>query len=85
MRISIVYTSNGPRKAFIDNKKAIKEYERLRDLDDYVDYSVMELPVEDRPHNQPLNVDRLHPAESKGKSYDEIQKGYRDYLRSHRG
>jgi hypothetical protein len=48
MRISIIYTANGPFKAFLDSSKAIKEYERLRDLDDYVDYSVMELPVEDK-------------------------------------
>jgi hypothetical protein len=47
MRISIIYTANGPFKAFIDFNKAVKEYEKLRDMDDYVDYSVMELPVED--------------------------------------
>lgn len=46
-RISVIYTSNSPFKVFIDNKKAVAEYERLRDLDDYVDYSVMELPIED--------------------------------------
>ena len=52
MRISIIYTSNGPFKVFIDNKVALQEYERLRDLDDFVDYSVIEMPVDDRfPNN----------------------------------
>jgi hypothetical protein len=48
MRISIIYTSTGPLKAFVDYERAVEEYEKLRDMDDYVDYSVMELPVEDK-------------------------------------
>lgn len=50
MRISIIYAVS-PIKAFLDNKAAIREYERLRDLDDYVDYSLVELHVEDAPYD----------------------------------
>lgn len=53
MRISIIFAVS-PLKAYLDNKAAIREYERLRDLDDYVDYSLMELSVEDAPPNKPV-------------------------------
>ena len=49
MRISVIYTANGPFKIYRNQIKAIREYERLRDLDDFVDYSLIELPVEDSP------------------------------------
>lgn len=54
MRISIIHTKGRPFKAYLDNKTAIKEYERLRNLDDYVDYSLIEMPIEDSPHNKPV-------------------------------
>ena len=53
MRISIIFAQS-PLRVYLDNKTAIKEYKRLRDMDDYVDYSIMELPVEDAPHNKPV-------------------------------
>lgn len=38
------------------------------------------------PAKEPTTApDREHPAVSEGKSAEEIQKGYRDYLRAHRG
>ena len=36
-------------------------------------------------HNKVIDPDPEHPAVSNGKSAKEIQKGYRDYLRAHRG
>jgi len=36
-------------------------------------------------YNQSLHFDHEHPAVSNGKSAKEIQKGYSDYLRAHRG
>ena len=46
MRIFIIHVSGSPLKAYLHREQAVKESERLRDLDDFVDYSLIDLPVE---------------------------------------
>ncbi len=45
MRIFIIYTKAGPFRAYLDQKEAYSEYNRLKNLDDLVDYSLIALPV----------------------------------------
>jgi len=48
MRISIIHIEGKPFKAFLDYNRAVEERERLNILDKgYIEYSVMELSVED--------------------------------------
>lgn len=47
MRIYIIYTQAGPYKVYLDQTAAYKEYNRLKKLDDYVNYSVADMPVEE--------------------------------------
>lgn len=56
MRISIIYTDNGPFKVFLDENKAYAERKRLqeRELDEDLFYSVISMPIQDRPHNKPM-------------------------------
>jgi hypothetical protein len=42
----IIYTAaGGPFKAYLDERKAYREYERLRDMDDGIDYSIVTFRV----------------------------------------
>jgi len=44
MRIHIIFTT-GPFKAYLDGRQARQEYIRLRDLNDDIDYSLIDMPV----------------------------------------
>lgn len=44
MNIHIIYASS-PVQAYTDYDDAKKEYERLRDLDDLVNYSLISMPL----------------------------------------
>ena len=48
MRVHIIHVSGRPFKAYADSdwQEALKEYERLRDMDDGVCYSLTDMPIE---------------------------------------
>ena len=68
MRIYIIYTTS-PFKAYFNKEMACKEYERLQNLDDYIDYSIMGMPIENSPHNKPLHADQGKPVYCGGCGY----------------
>lgn len=65
MRISIIYTDNGPLKAYLSESKAYVERDRLmtRELDEDLYYSVINMPIQDRTHNKPLNPTGRKPRQ----------------------
>jgi len=54
MRIHIIFTT-GPFKAYLDGRQARQEYIRLRDLNDDIDYSLIDMPVEDTNEEETEN------------------------------
>ena len=49
MIVHILCGSNKPLRTYEDKNEAYDEYRRLQDMDDYVDYSVISMPVKPPP------------------------------------
>ena len=47
MKVSIVFSQRVPLKVYLNHENAIAEYERLRDLGDGIDYSIVEMTVDE--------------------------------------
>ena len=46
MRVHILCSTNKPFRVYSDEQEAYNEYRRLQDMDDYIDYSVISMPVQ---------------------------------------
>ena len=55
MRVHILCSANKPFRVYSDEQEAYNEYRRLQDMDDYIDYSVISMPVLQKKPVEPLN------------------------------